>query len=62
MVGFTEVSNRGISPMTKTMTAGFRLRDTIKRSYFGFGSKFLPNIIGDKVSIIIDAEFSPEKK
>jgi hypothetical protein len=22
----------------------------------------LPNIIGDKVSIIIDAEFSPEKK
>lgn len=50
-----------ISPMSKVMTAGFRLKGTVKRSDFKLGPKFLPAIIGDNVNIIIDAEFSPNK-
>ncbi|MBM6993932.1 MAG: polyisoprenoid-binding protein [Prevotella sp.] len=48
-----------VSPMSKVMTAGFRLRGTVKRSDFGLGPKFLPALIGDNVNLIIDAEFSP---
>lgn len=51
----------GISDMSHTMTAGFRLTGTIKRTDFGLGPKFLPAIIGDEVNLIIDAEFSPAK-
>lgn len=51
-----------VSPMTKVMTAGFRLKGVVRRSDFGLGPKFLPAIVGDKVTIIVDAEFSPEKK
>lgn len=51
-----------VSPMTNMLTAGFRLKGTIKRSDFNFGTKFLPPIIGDEVTIIIDGEFSPAKK
>lgn len=50
-----------VSPMSKVMTAGFRLKDTVKRSDFGLGPKFLPDLIGNEVNIIIDAEFSPAK-
>lgn len=50
-----------VSPMSQVMTAGFRLKGTVKRSDFNFGPKFLPAIIGDNVNIIVDAEFSPEK-
>ncbi|MGI6243445.1 MAG: YceI family protein [Prevotella sp.] len=50
------------SPMNGKMTAGFRLTGTVKRTDFGLGPKFLPDIVGNEVHLIIDAEFSPEEK
>jgi polyisoprenoid-binding protein YceI len=57
----TLIANK-VSPMSNVQTAGFRLKGTIKRSDFNFGPKFLPAIIGDEVTILIDGEFSPAKK
>jgi polyisoprenoid-binding protein YceI len=51
-----------VSPMSKVLTAGFRLKGKIKRSDFNFGPKYLPEIIGNDVTIIIDGEFSPASK
>ncbi|MBM6992655.1 MAG: YceI family protein [Prevotella sp.] len=47
------------SPMTQQTTAGFRLTGSINRADFEFGPKFVPAIIGNEVSLIIDAEFTP---
>lgn len=49
------------SPMTRQLTAGFRLKGVLKRSDFGFGPKYVPAIIGEEVNLIIDAEFTPAK-
>ncbi len=51
-----------VSPQSKVLTAGFRLKGTIKRSDFNFGPKYLPDLIGNDVNIIIDGEFSPANK
>lgn len=50
------------SPLNGNVTAGFRLTGTVKRTDFGLGPKFLPDMIGNEVHLIVDAEFSPEKK
>ena len=45
------------NPMNKVTSAGFQLTGSLKRSDFGIGPKFLPTMIGDKVSIKADGEF-----
>lgn len=49
------------NPMSNKATAGFHISGTIKRSDFGIGSKFPERVVSDLVTIIADAEFSPNK-
>jgi polyisoprenoid-binding protein YceI len=49
------------NPMNQQTTAGFHISGTLKRSDFGIGTKFPEAVVGDEISIIADAEFSPKK-
>lgn len=49
------------NPMNQQTTAGFHISGTLKRSDFGIGTKFPEAVVGDEISIIVDAEFSPKK-
>lgn len=49
------------NPMNNIETAGFQITGEIKRSDFDLGSKFPEAVIGDKIKIIANAEFSPSK-
>lgn len=49
------------NPMNKQTTAGFHISGTLKRSDFGLGTKFPDAIVGDEITIVADAEFSPKK-
>lgn len=49
------------NPMNNQETAGFHISGTLKRSDFGIGSSFPEAIVGDVITIIADAEFSPSK-
>lgn len=50
-----------INPMTEQETAGFKITGVISREDFTLGTSFGANFISDKVKIVVDAEFSPEK-
>lgn len=50
-----------VNPMSKKNTAGFHISGTLKRSDFGIGPKFPEAMVSDVVTIIADAEFSPNK-
>lgn len=49
------------NPMSKAPTAGFEVTGVIKRSDFGFGSKYSSPMLSDEVHIKADGEFSPSK-
>jgi polyisoprenoid-binding protein YceI len=49
------------NPMNQQTTAGFHISGVLKRSDFQIGSKFPEAIVGDEITIIADAEFSPKK-
>ena len=49
------------NPMNQQTTAGFHIAGTLKRSDYGIGSKFPDAVVGDVITIIADAEFSPKK-
>ncbi len=49
------------NPMNKKTTAGFHIAGSLKRSDFGIGPKFPEAMVGDEITIIADAEFSPNK-
>jgi polyisoprenoid-binding protein YceI len=44
-------------PMNKKTVAGFKVSGTIKRSDFGFGSKYPGAVLSDEVAITANAEF-----
>jgi polyisoprenoid-binding protein YceI len=50
----------GVFPMSKALRLGFGAKTTIKRTDFGV-SYFAP-MLGDEVTLIIEAEFSGEQK
>ena len=50
-----------INPMSKKMTAGFKVKGIVKRSDFLIGTKYLGAILGDDVNILANLEFSPDK-
>ncbi|MCQ6958873.1 YceI family protein [Mucilaginibacter aquariorum] len=45
------------NPMTKGPDAGFKITGTIKRSDFGFGSKFSSPMLSDEVELSANGEF-----
>ena len=45
------------NPMTKTPDAGFKITGTIKRSDFGFGSKYGSPMLSDEVELVASGEF-----
>lgn len=47
-----------INPMSKAADAGFQLTGELKRSDFGFGSKYSSPILSDEVQIKANGEFS----
>jgi len=47
-----------VHPMTKAPVAGFKATGTIKRSDFGFGSKYGSPMLGDEVELVANGEFS----
>lgn len=49
------------NPMNQQTTAGFHISGTLKRSDFGIGTKFPEAVVGDEITLIADAEFSPKK-
>ena len=49
------------NPMNQQTTAGFHISGTLKRSDFGIGAKFPEAVVGDEITLITDAEFSPKK-
>ncbi|MFT4070371.1 MAG: YceI family protein [Dysgonamonadaceae bacterium] len=49
------------NPMNQNKTAGFHISGQIKRSDFGIGPKFPDAMVSDLVTLVIDAEFSPNK-
>lgn len=49
------------NPMNQQTTAGFHISGTLKRSDFEIGAKFPDAVVGDEITIIADAEFSPKK-
>jgi len=49
------------NPMNKKETSGFTITGSLKRSDFGIGGKFPEAMVGDKVTLIASAEFSPTK-
>ncbi len=46
-----------VNPMSKKQTAGFKVTGTIKRSDFGFGSKFPAAMLSDEVTLSANTEF-----
>jgi len=46
------------NPMSKAPDAGFKVTGTIKRSDFGFGSKFGSPMLSDEVTISANGEFA----
>lgn len=46
------------NPMTNAADAGFQLTGEIKRSAFGFGSKYSPPVLSDEVQIKANGEFA----
>jgi len=50
-----------INPMNKKETSGFTITGSLKRSDYGIGPKFPEAMVGDKVTLIASAEFSPNK-
>lgn len=50
-----------VNSMNNANTAGFKIVGEIKRSDFDLGSKFPEVMISDKIKIIANAEFSPNK-
>lgn len=54
-----ELTYRGTveNPMSKKPTAGFQATGVIKRSEFGFGSKFPAPMISDEVRLVANGEF-----
>jgi len=47
-----------INPMSKKMTAGFKVTGMLKRSDFLIGTKYPKAILGDEVNIVVNLEFS----
>ncbi|QXV67307.1 YceI family protein [Mucilaginibacter sp. 21P] len=45
------------NPMTKGPDAGFKITGTIKRSDFGFGSKYGSPMLSDEVELVANGEF-----
>ena len=54
-----DVAYRGTitNPMTKGLDAGFKISGTIKRSDFGFGSKYGAPMLSDEVELNANGEF-----
>jgi len=50
-----------INPMNKKETSGFTISGSLKRSDFAIGPKFPEAMVGDKVTLLASAEFSPNK-
>lgn len=50
-----------VNSMNNADTAGFQIVGEIKRSDFDLGSKYPEAMISDKIKIIANAEFSPNK-
>lgn len=50
-----------VNSMNNAQTAGFQIIGEIKRSDFNLGSKYPEAMISDKIKIIANAEFSPNK-
>jgi polyisoprenoid-binding protein YceI len=46
-----------INPMNKKTAAGFTITGVIKRSDFGIGPKFAPNMLSDEVNLEANTEF-----
>ena len=49
------------NPMSKAPDAGFKVSGTIKRSDFGFGSKYGSPMLSDEVVLNASGEFGPAK-
>lgn len=49
------------NPMNNTETAGFQITGEIRRSDFDLGPNFPEAVISDKINIIANVEFSPNK-
>ncbi len=47
----------GINPMSKKTVAGFKITGLIKRSDFGIGASMPSTMVGDDISITVNAEF-----
>jgi len=47
-----------INPMSKKMTAGFKVKGIVKRSDYSIGTKYPGAILGDDVNIVANLEFS----
>lgn len=58
-----ELVHRGTitNPMSKAPAAGFKVTGTIKRSDFGFGSKYGSPMLSDEVTIVANGEFAQAK-
>lgn len=50
-----------VNAMNNAQTAGFQITGEVKRSDFDLGSKYPEAMISDKIKIIANAEFSPNK-
>lgn len=50
-----------VNSMNNAQTAGFQIVGEIKRSDFDLGTKYPEAMVGDKIKIIANAEFSPNK-
>jgi len=47
-----------INPMSKKMTAGFKVKGIVKRSDYSLGTKYPNAILGNEVNIVANLEFS----
>ncbi|HJD76099.1 MAG TPA: YceI family protein [Bacteroides reticulotermitis] len=50
-----------VNAMNNAQTAGFQITGEVKRSDFNLGTKYPEAMISDKIKIVANAEFSPNK-
>ncbi|MBD1394509.1 YceI family protein [Mucilaginibacter glaciei] len=57
-VVFDMLARTGVNPMSKQPVTGLKVTGTIKRSDFGFGSKYGSPMLSDEVTIAANGEFA----
>lgn len=57
-VVFDMIARTGVNPMSKKNVTGLKVTGTIKRTDFGFGSKYGQPMLSDEVTLVASGEFS----